>query len=130
MEDISSKNWIILVADDVTLNRIILKLYLENSTFPTAFACDGVETMSFIRENAGKSIILLLDIMMPNMNGYEVINEINIDKSLYDRVKIIVISSIWKSEFIDSGYMDKISYFINKPVERTLLLDKISEICV
>jgi len=126
----SSNNWIILVADDVEFNRVIFKLFLKNTGIHIEFACDGVEAMSCIRENEGKAILLFLDIMMPKMNGYEVINEINLDKSLSDRVKIIVVSAVSKSEFIDSGYIDKIIDFIDKPVDRSVLLDKISEICV
>lgn len=64
----------ILVADDEKEIRELLRLYLENAGFQVVQAADGEQALAAFR--AGGIDLCLLDIMMPKVNGYEVLKKI------------------------------------------------------
>src|SRR5581483_12466013 len=60
----------ILIADDEAAIRSLLKIVVERAGFEAEFARDGAEAIAKLSE--GDHLVLLLDLMMPNVNGYEV----------------------------------------------------------
>ena len=64
----------ILVADDEAEIRELLRLYLENENFHVIEAADGLEALERLKEE--KVHLCLLDIMMPNMDGYRTLQQI------------------------------------------------------
>ena len=64
----------ILIADDEKEIRELLRLYLENAGFQVVQAADGEQALAAFR--AGGIDLCLLDIMMPKVNGYEVLKKI------------------------------------------------------
>lgn len=103
----------VLIVDDQKLNREILEDILKQD-YNILMAEDGVEALKIIKERYDDISAILLDIIMPNMDGYQVLEAIA--KENYDRkIPIIVItqSDGLESELkaLTKGAMD----FITKP---------------
>ncbi|MGB8644479.1 MAG: response regulator [Anaerolineae bacterium] len=81
----------ILVADDNAFNRIVLTTNLEEQGYTVASAENGIEALEFLR--AHPFDVVLLDIVMPGMDGYQVLEEIKKDSAL-QHIPVIVISAI------------------------------------
>ena len=70
----------ILVIDDTRNVQLMLQEYLQNQGFEICLAYDGVEAMEIF--HAGGIDLILLDIMMPNMDGYQFISKLRTESSL------------------------------------------------
>ncbi|HSH02457.1 MAG TPA: response regulator [Anaerolineae bacterium] len=82
---------LILVADDDLLNRNILADYLKEGGFDVLLAENGQEALDLLHQNPINAV--LLDLMMPKVNGYEVLAHMQDQKQL-QQIPVIVISSI------------------------------------
>ena len=114
----TKRNNKILIAEDVLYNATMLLNMLENLKFKNInIANNGKEAIKMLETDYNNNVpydILLLDLLMPHMNGYDVINFIN-DKKW--NIKIIVITaSVSQDEVIKCRNMG-IKYFINKPID-------------
>ncbi|HEX5003685.1 MAG TPA: SpoIIE family protein phosphatase [Gemmatimonadales bacterium] len=87
----------ILVVDDVEMNRDLLARRVRRLGHEVLLAEDGVQALALLRSQPVD--VLLLDIMMPNMNGYEVLETMAADEALR-RVPVIMISAIDEKESI------------------------------
>lgn len=87
---------LILIAEDEMINREILKSMLEDE-YELIFACDGAETMDKLREYHDTLSLVLLDIIMPVMNGLEVLREVKADEMLC-KIPVIVVTAERESE--------------------------------
>ena len=116
------KNFSILVVDDESTIREVLTRYLENEGFRVREAADGYACLDAIAIE--EPDLILLDIMMPKMSGFEVCKRIKNDPKTAD-VPVIMVTAL--SEYgdieraIDSGTDD----FISKPVNKLELLTRV-----
>lgn len=83
---------LILVVDDNEMNRDMLSRRLERQGYRSLAAEDGVQAMELLRAHHDFDLILL-DIMMPRMNGYQVLEQVKQDETLR-HIPIIVISAV------------------------------------
>src|SRR5919201_5532128 len=108
----------ILVVDDDVLNRTLLATNLEEQDYTVDTAEDGREAMERLR--AGSFDVVLLDILMPVMDGYQALAEIKGDPSL-QHLPVIVISGVDEIDSvvrcIEMGATD----YLPKPFEPSLL---------
>ena len=79
----------ILIADDSASDRMIIKSMLSEYTILTA--CDGMEAMQVLERDEGINI-LILDINMPNMNGFQVLESLNNDEG-FRKIRTIVLTN-------------------------------------
>jgi serine phosphatase RsbU (regulator of sigma subunit) len=87
----------ILVADDVEMNRDLLARRVRKLGHEVLMAEDGVQALAMLR--AQRVDVVLLDIMMPNMNGYQVLEAMAADEQLR-QVPVIMISAVDEKESI------------------------------
>ncbi|MBN2181594.1 MAG: response regulator [Sedimentisphaerales bacterium] len=112
----------VLVVDDNQQNLELLQAYLEDVECRTISAGDGLEALKIIGEDAPD--LILLDVMMPKMSGFEVCKRLKNDPKTAD-IPVIMVTAL--SEFgdieraIDSGTDD----FLSKPVNKLELLTRI-----
>ena len=102
----------ILIADDIETNREILGDLLKDD-YDILYACDGSETMEVLRRTIKMSIsLVLLDLIMPNMTGREVIAQMQVDEDLM-AIPVIILTVDQEAELdcLKIGAMD----FIPKP---------------
>ena len=81
----------ILIADDEMINREMLGAYLEDE-YETLYACDGKESIEMVRKYKDTLSLVLLDILMPEMSGLEVLKVLKEDPQL-SQIPVIVLTA-------------------------------------
>lgn len=108
----------LLVVDDDELNRDVLAKRLERQGYQVLCAEDGVRALEILQ--ARPVDLVLLDVMMPNMNGYQVLERMKADPALLD-VPVLMISGLSEIESvvrcIEMGAAD----YLPKPFDPVLL---------
>jgi len=82
---ISFKDHTILIAEDVEINRDILAALLESTGISIDFAENGAAALSMFKANPGKYGLILMDVNMPEMNGYEATKQIRLFEEELDK---------------------------------------------
>ena len=113
----------VLIVDDEDLIRNIIKDYCLNEGYSICEACDGVSAIEMVRQNSDIDIIVL-DIMMPNMDGYTAYKEI---KNICN-IPTIILSA--RSEEYDKlmGFDLGIDDYLTKPFSPRELIARIKAI--
>jgi len=127
MNTLQLSDCLILITDDDVINRVVLKHMLKEVGIKLEEATDGEECLTAIKNSTAKRIIVLLDLNMPVMDGYEVIKQIKSQSSEFEHIRILVVSASLYSHFTKSGLSDHIHGYIEKPVDREHLLTKVIE---
>ena len=116
MPDLYAENRkrLVLIVEDEYVNRELLKAYLENS-YELIFAETGGAALDIIRGRSETLSLVLLDLILPDINGLEILRRIKQDADL-TRIPIIVLTSDVESEVesLNTGASD----FISKPYPR------------
>jgi serine phosphatase RsbU (regulator of sigma subunit) len=113
----------ILIVDDEPLNIDFLQQELEGPEFETLTAANGNEALE--RVQSGRPDLILLDIMMPLMDGFEVLRRLKADAALRS-IPVIVISAATDMASVVRGIQLGAEDFLPKPFEPTLLRARIS----
>ncbi|MCP5046951.1 MAG: response regulator, partial [bacterium] len=108
----------IIVADDIDYNREILGAYLEPWNFNIRFACNGKEAVHLAEEKPPD--LILLDIKMPVMDGYEASGIIKARDDLKDIPIIAVTASTLKEE--EEAIKQTCDGYLRKPISQTALI--------
>src|SRR6476660_10270936 len=116
------RNKVLLVEDDTNFGQV-LKNYLELNDFSVELARDGILGLAAFRRE--KFDICLLDVMMPNMDGFTLAEEIrNVDPD----IPLFFLSAKSMKEDILNGYKLGADDYITKPFDSDVLLLKIKAI--
>ena len=81
----------VLVVEDQELNRDILGMILEDD-YELIYACDGLEAVEKIETNQDRLSLIMLDLIMPKMDGFQVLAYVRGSKNL-SRIPIIVLTA-------------------------------------
>jgi len=111
----------ILIADDSEMNRAILVEMLE-SEYDIIEAENGEEAIGQIRRHASDLSLVLLDIVMPKMDGFEVLEEMNRNRWI-EEIPVIMITSETTPSRIERAYDMGATDFISRPFD-TLIVHK------
>jgi two-component system cell cycle response regulator len=112
----------VLVVDDNPQNTELVSAYLESLPVEVATAVDGVEAMA--QAERFRPDVVLLDVMMPRMSGFEVCQKIKGNPALRDTVVIMVTALHEVGDFeraVECGCDD----FITKPVNKLELVTRV-----
>lgn len=115
----------ILVVDDIPLNRKLQKTYLESVGYQVIIAQDGVEALQRIGEESPD--LILLDIMMPNMNGFQVCRRLKGSENTRF-VPIILVTALNEIEDKVKGIEAGADDFISKPFNKLELLARVKSL--
>ena len=105
----------ILIVDDSEMNREILSSMLGDE-FDILEAADGKECISVIRKYGRDIALVLLDIVMPEMDGFEVLEFMNKHEWI-DDIPVIMISSEDSAASVKKAYEMGVSDYINRPFD-------------
>lgn len=109
----------ILIADDSEMNRSILTDMLGDE-YEIMEAENGVEAVSILQKYGNAISLLLLDIVMPEMDGFGVLNVMNKHRWIED-IPVIVISAETASTHVERAYELGVTEFISRPFDALIL---------
>ena len=105
----------ILIADDSAMNRDLLATILEDE-YDIVQAEDGVKAVDYLQKHAEEIALVLLDLVMPQMDGFEVLAYMNKERWI-DYIPVIIISAEDSPAYIKRGYDLGVTDFIGKPFD-------------
>ena len=115
----------ILIIDDEKEMVVLLQMRLEAADYEILVSNDGQEGLDKAR--AEKPDLILLDIMIPKMNGYQVCRELKIDNGT-KRIPVVMLTA--KAQESDKFWGKEVGAddYVTKPFEASELLEKIREL--
>ena len=113
----------VLIVDDIEINRELLERRLKKKGFECVTAASGKEALEAYRRNID---VVLLDIMMPDMLGSEVLKEIRKEKSAKE-LPVIMVSAKDRGNEIDEFLKIGANDYLTKPVDMKDLIEKLGK---
>lgn len=118
-------NQSVLIVDDEPMTRDLLRLMLERASFDIFEAEDGADALEKIRENPPD--VVILDVMMPNMDGITVCEILRGEEATAD-LPIIMLSARTHMDAIERGLRAGATRYLSKPVSRQDLIQNVREV--
>ena len=115
----------VLIADDNEPNVELLEAYLAGLDIQTEIAVDGQDTLDKVA--SFQPHVLLLDVMMPKMNGFEVTEKVRADPEL-NGTKIILLTAKGQDSDRATGEAAGADDYMTKPFSPTKLLERTRKI--
>ena len=103
----------VLIADDNQQNCELLDAYLADEDYEISMAFDGQQTLDAVAES--QPDLILLDIMMPRLSGYEVCQQLKQDKRTKD-IPILMVTALAEKADIEKAVEAGCDDFLSKPV--------------
>ncbi len=115
---------VLVVDDDADLVKM-LKVRIEAEGYEFMNAVDGKDMLDVLKIK--KPHVILLDIMLPAMDGYSALREMHKNEEYAD-IPVIILSAKEKKKVGDLFILEKIAFFVEKPFETKELMEKIREV--
>ena len=112
----------VLAVDDIPMNLLLISKILSRLNIAISTATNGREALEFIEKN--KPSLVLLDLMMPEIDGYEVLRRLRENPETKD-LRVVILSALNSNEDIVKGFNMGANDFITKPI----ILEKLTS-CV
>ncbi len=112
----------ILVVDDDQQNLELVQAYLEDVECETVAARDGIEALDLVAN--AKPDLILLDVMMPKMSGFEVCRRLKNDPDT-SHIPVIMVTALNEFGDIERGIDSGTDDFVSKPINKLELLTRI-----
>lgn len=122
----------ILVVDDDPDMREALQIILESADYSVVMAEDGEQCLAKLKEE--QPDILILDLLMPKMDGFEVCKALKDPRhARYGDVPIIILSSVQEGVSqrryeLETGVQLDVDDYVEKPIETSVLLERVGKI--
>jgi two-component system sensor histidine kinase ChiS len=113
----------ILLVDDVPSNIMLLEKILQDAGYTTASASSGKEALAMAEKS--KPALVLLDVMMPDMDGFEVCQKMRTTKDL-QTIPVIFLTALDDEESRIKGLQMMGDDYLTKPIHMELLLAKVA----
>lgn len=121
--EINPSEYKILIVDDVMSNVLLLKVLLTNEKFAIATASNGRQALEQVeKENPD---LVLLDVMMPDMSGFEVAQHLKSNPNTAD-IPIIFLTALNSTADIVKGFQVGANDFISKPFDKEELIIRVT----
>lgn len=118
--DATKKNVSVLVAEDVALNQLLIKIILTDFGFDIDLAANGKIAIEKLKNNAYD--IVLMDLQMPEMNGFEATDFIR--KTMHMDIPIIALTADVTGVDVEKCKTVGLNDYISKPIDEKLLYSK------
>lgn len=115
----------ILIVDDEPDNRVLLEIILEREGFSTRSAASGEEALEMVVSTAPH--LVLLDVMMPHMDGYQVTARLKSDPATM-RIPVVILSAACDSTSRARAMTAGADFFLGKPIDRVILCERVKDL--
>ena len=115
----SGKNYRILIVDDSEINRILLTEILS-SEYEIVEADSGAAALEILNKSASEIDLVLLDVVMPGTDGYDVLECMN-RYGIIEEVPVIMISAESSTDFITKAYDMGAADYVGRPFEAAVV---------
>lgn len=112
----------ILIVDDEEDIRHILDAFLDKEGYTSFSAASGREALEIVEKQ--NIDLIILDIMMPEMDGFEVLDHLRQNKKT-ENIPVIMLTGVENKEKLKEALNKGVTYYINKPFETVELSSKI-----
>lgn len=120
----SNNQPVILVLDDIPTNIVLVKALLKNKNYEVISARTGTEALALAEER--QPDVILLDIMMPVMDGYEVLARLRSNEKTKD-LKVIMLSALASEEDITKSVELGADGYLTKPLVARKLYEELEK---
>ena len=124
MSDVIQQKQKILIVDDSEMNRNLLMVILEDE-YEIIQAKDGVQAVDYLQKHAEELSLILLDLVMPQMDGFEVLVYMNKEHWI-ENVPVVIISAEDAPAYIKRGYDLGVTDFIGKPFDANMVRRRVT----
>lgn len=121
--EVNNPDYTILIVDDVDANVLLLKLLISKAGYKTMTAFNARDALDAVEKQ--KPDLILLDIMMPIMDGHEVAKKLK-ERPEYADIPIIFLSALNSTEDIVQGFRFGAADYVSKPFNKDELLTRIN----
>ncbi len=118
----------ILIVDDAEINRSLL-IDMLSGEYEILEASNGLEALALINRHASELSVVLLDIIMPEMDGFEVLAAMN-SNGWVERIPVIIISAENSSSYIEHAYGLGAVEYINRPFDANTVQRRVKNIAM
>lgn len=115
----------LLIADDEAGVRSLVKMTLESDAYEILEASDGLEALALVEKH--RPHLVLLDVSMPGMSGFEVCRSIRADPGLKE-VRVIMLTALAQESDIAEGKAAGADDYFTKPFSPVALIRKVEEV--
>jgi CheY-like chemotaxis protein len=112
----------VLAVDDIPLNLLLVKKMLARFNFQLDTASSGQEALDLVERS--KPNLILLDLMMPGIDGFEVIRRLKANPETAD-IRIIILTALTSGEDVSKGFNMGANDYIMKPIIMERLLSSV-----
>lgn len=123
MENKKENRQKILIVDDSEMNRSILSDMLSEK-FDIVEAADGVQAVSVLQKMHSEIILVMLDIVMPNMDGFDVLAVMN-KYHWIDEVPVVMISAENTASYVERAYALGATDYISRPFDYLIVYRRV-----
>jgi len=121
----------ILIVDDDPDMRLAIGSVLRSRSYDVIEAGDGEEALRKLKEE--KPDLMLLDLLMPKMDGFAVVKQLKNAQEGYSNIPILIISSIREEAShrryeLEVGHKLDVDEYIEKPIEPFILLERVQRL--
>jgi DNA-binding response OmpR family regulator len=107
----ASGKWILIVEDDEYINKAYAAKF-EHEQVPAKFAVEGDEALKILRETPELPSLILLDLMLPKKNGFEILQELKADERL-KQIPVVILTNLAQENDAKKGLeLGAIKYLI------------------
>ena len=119
----SAEKQLVLIVDDSEINRVILKEILRGE-YEIIEAASGEECVNALKKYGTKVSVVLLDIIMPGMNGFDVLEYMTYNQ-LLSEIPVVAISGDETGETVRRAYEAGVSDYINRPFDARVVYRRV-----
>lgn len=121
----SNNQPVILIVDDIVTNIVLIQAFLRGRNYEVLSAQSGVQALQIASENHPD--IVILDIMMPEMDGYEVLARLRAGEDTKD-IKVVMLSALAKESDIRNAMDLGADGFLTKPILANKLYEALEKL--
>ncbi len=110
----ASEEEILIVDDDDLSRKLLTRLVAKEFDYKIVSKENGIEALEYAKENV--PMLIILDLMLPGMNGFEILKTLRKDP-VFEDTKIVLVSAKSRSEDIERGFNLTADEYITKPFQ-------------